>query len=171
MKETSPACYGKFDTGKKVCGKCVYNKSCAYCKATENMVESRSHLVSFEQVENWKEQVADYDHIPGSTHSAHNGFLTILSRFFRYLLELDDYSLGIIREVIAPSGSDKPSSVSQLGKLHGCSRQAMHRKLLDMIASHPELALLFRDIMFKLPRSRQIFLRKRAATAGSGAEI
>ena len=171
MKKTSPGCYGKFGADKKVCGKCLYDKSCAYCKATENIVESRSHLTSFEQIENWKSEIADYDHIPGTSRPGNNGFLTILSRFFRYILELDDYSLGIIREVIVPAGSDKPSSVSHLGKLHGCSHQAMHRKLLDMIASHPELALLFRDIMFKLPRSRQIFLRKRAATAGSGAEI
>lgn len=171
MKENSPDCYGKFEAGKKACVKCVYNKSCAYCKATENMVESRSRLASFEQIENWKRDVADYDHIPGTSRPESNDILTVLSRFFRYILDLDDYSLGIIREVIAPTENGTPCTVSQLGRLHGCSRQAMHRKLLDMIAKHPELALLFREIMFKLPRARRIFLRNRAATAACGAEI
>ena len=167
MKENSPDCYGKFEAGKKACVKCVYNKSCAYCKATENMVESRSRLASFEQMENWKREVADYDHIPGTSRPESNGILTVLSRFFRYILDLDDYSLGIIREVIAPTENGTPCTVSQLGRLHGCSRQAMHRKMLYMISRHPELASLLKSTMYKLSSSRQMFLRRKQNSAAA----
>ena len=89
----------------------------------------------------------------------------MLGRFFRFLLELDDYTIGIISEVITPADPERKScSVSALSKLHGCSRQAMHRKILDIIARRPELALLLKSTMSKLSRGRQCFLRHRESS-------
>ena len=163
-----PKCYGSDGHGKfPVCAACEYYSSCRYYAATAAQVESRSHLASFDEVQEWLTDAADYDHIPGeqeeiSRRQEKSCFISMLGRFFRFLLELDDYTIGIICEVISPHDPERKScSVTALSKLHGCSRQAMHRKILDIIAHRPELALLLKSTMYKLTRSRECFLRHR----------
>ena len=166
-----PKCYGSDGHGKfSRCTECEYYSSCGYYAATAALVESRSHLASFEEVQAWLTDAADYDHIPGEQEEIarrqdNNHLISMLGRFFRFLLELDDYTIGIISEVITPADPERKScSVSALSKLHGCSRQAMHRKILDIIARRPELALLLKSTMSKLSRGRQCFLRHRESS-------
>lgn len=135
-------------------------ESCRYYAATANMVNSRSHLASYEQIQAWLAEAADCGAIPGCEEDKKDNMIAMLAEFFRFLLELDDYSIGIICEIIAPAdGSTSGCTVSKLGKLHGCSRQAMHRKILYMISCHPELASLLKSTMYKLSSGRQLFLR------------
>ena len=171
MNNTSPypKCYGSDGHGKlPVCAACEYYSSCRYYAATAAQVESRSHLASFDEVQEWLTDAADYDHIPGeqeavSRRQEKSCFISMLGRFFRFLLELDEYTLGILREIIVPGG--EKCSVTLLGKLRGCSRQAIHRKILYEIARHPELSAVFIQIMDKLGASRRQFMRKNSAAA------
>ena len=88
--------------------------------------------------------------------------IAALAHFFRYLLELDDYTLGIIGRMITLWHDKKVVNVGTLSEEHGCSRQAMHRKILNIIGQHPELSALFSMVLPKLSRSRRCFLMKRA---------
>ena len=170
-----PKCYGSDGHGKfSRCTECEYYSSCGYYAATAALVESRSHLASFEEVQSWLTDAADYDHIPGEQEEIarrqdNNHLISMLGRFFRFLLELDDYTIGIISEVITPADPERKScSVSALSKLHGCSRQAMHRKILDIIARRPELTSLLQSTMYKLSSGRQRFMRSRSKQAIAG---
>ena len=170
MKQNDPdtACFGNPDRNSKRCIKCEYRQSCSYCAATESSVDSRSKLTCFEEIQSWLPECADFDHIPGEFEedSTATDLIPMLSRFFRFLLELDDYTVGIISEIIAPGERPvKRCTVSHLGKLHGCSRQAMHRKILDIIASRPELTTLLKSTMYKLSSGRQLFLRRKQDSA------
>lgn len=164
MKKNSVlSCYGKYLPGKAQCRRCQWQASCAYYTETAATVESRSHFASFEAMQDWHTLAADCDHIPGNEPEENPAaeIVPMLSRFFRYLLELDSYSVGVICEVIMPRSDNGSCTVSALGKLHGCSRQAMHRKILAIIAAHPELASLLKNTMYKLSESRELFLRNR----------
>jgi len=157
-------CFGHFSVSEKKCSRCSYQASCRYYGATESVVSRRLKLASYERVEEWLGDAADYDHIPGEEKENTPPRLTeMLGRFFRYLLDLDDYTVGVITEVVAPSDPKRECSVAALGKVHGCSRQAMHRKILYIIGKHPELSLLFREMMYKLGSARQRFLRQQAS--------
>lgn len=161
--EYNPECFGKIQRSSRHCMKCQYREACIYWGATASTVESRIKLASFEEIQDWLPECADYDHIPGEENSTdiNSQLISMLGRFFRFLLELDDYTAGIICEVVKPSAGSRQCTVSYLGKLHGCSRQAMHRKILDIIARKPELALLLKNTMYKLSRGRQFFIRRR----------
>ena len=172
MKEQpNPSCYGKPGHNAARCAGCAFKQSCSYFAATANLVESRSHLASYEEIQYWLPEAADFDHIPGEAEEVRerenrNQLIAMLSRFFRFLLDLDDYTIGIIGELVSPSsGNGSVCTVSALGRLHGCSRQAMHRKILDTIARRPELAVLLKKTMYKLSRGRQSFLRRRSVEA------
>ena len=158
-----PECYGKAPADAAECRACEYRLSCRYYRLSECKMDKREHLVSFDAAHEVLE-CADFEHIPGCEPEidARQERIGELSRFFRYLLELDTYSLGIITEVVAPSAPGRACTVRRLSELHGCSRQAMHKKLMKLIGSRPELAGLFRDTMSKLTAARRTFLRRRA---------
>ena len=163
-------CFGKPDCRTERCLKCEYRQACSYCAATENSVNSRSKLVCYEEIHSWLPECADFTHIPGNATDdcQYTDLIPMLSRFFRFLLELDDYTVGIICEIISPADrSVKRCTVSHLGKMHGCSRQAMHRKILDVIASRPELTALLKSTMYKLSSGRQRFMRNRSKQAAA----
>lgn len=160
-------CYGRPGSRGAVCVNCQYRQSCSFFAATAKSVESRSKLASYEGMQNWIPEAADFDHIPGESenYGQHSGFISMLGQFFRYLISLDDYTVGIICEVINSGNKRTPCTVADLGRLHGCSRQAMHRKILDIIAGKPELSSLLQGTMYKLSRGRQRFIRNRRETA------
>lgn len=164
-----PVCYGHYPSGDSPCAKCEYFDSCRFYTLTAKKVLSRSKLASFEAMSNIIPDMPDFEHIPGeeSSGNCRNMLISALGRFFRFLLELDEYTLGMLREIIVSSPEKgQRCSVSALGKLHGCSRQAVHRKILREIARHPELASVFAQIMDKLGASRRQFLRKKSAVSG-----
>ena len=160
-------CYGHPGSRGSFCVDCCYRQSCSFFAATAKSVESRSKLASYEELQNWMPEAADFEHIPGESRETgrHSGFISMLGQFFRYLISLDDYTVGIICEVINSDSKNHPCTVAELGKLHGCSRQAMHRKILDIIAGKPELSSLLQGTMYKLSRGRQRFMRNRRETA------
>lgn len=166
-------CFGQIERTRTRCRKCEYFEACAYYAATTSSVDRRSKLISFEAIQEWLPDAADYDHIPGEPapgSSRRSTLISMLANFFKFMLTLDDYTVGIICEVVSPGrNSAKTCTVSELGRLHGCSRQAMHRKILDIIARHPELGLLLKNTMFKLSRGRRNFIRKRAEEVATGA--
>lgn len=160
----APHCYGKFPNGNDPCAKCDFFDSCRYYAATAKSVDRRRHTVSFEAAQDIIADIPADNSIPGGTDDPppRQMIADALGKFFRYLLELDEYTLGLIRELIAPSFPDGKCSISHLAELHGCSRQALHRKMLAIIAVHPELTALFLLATRKLSAARKAFLRKRA---------
>jgi hypothetical protein len=67
----------------------------------------------------------------------------------------------LICHTIAPA-DDEPVTVKTLSRLRGCSRQAVHRKILSIIQENPELAAFFLPMMKKISSARQSFVFKRA---------
>ena len=86
----------------------------------------------------------------------------MMAKFFRFLLSLDIYTLGLVCQTVAPP-DDEPVTIKTLSRLRGCSRQAIHRKMLSVIGIHPELSALFLLATTKLSAGRKAFLRKRNA--------
>ena len=160
-------CYGKYTAGDPGCRNCRCRLSCRYYMRSEKAINRREHIVSFEAAQELLE-CADVTAVPGCENDP-SGFreemLAALGKFFRYLLALDDYALGIVAELVCPTEPGAHCTVSYLGKIHGCSRQAMHRKLMKMLGAHPELATLLRDTLYKLSGARQSFLRRRSNSA------
>ena len=170
--EHAPTCFGVTPMADPACGKCEFQESCRYYHATAPAMESRSGMVSFEEIDGWMAETADYDHIPGCEPEvppkrsrripegeAVPPELRGLGEMLRFMLSLDDYTLGILAEVIVP-GDPRPGagrSISDLARLHRCSRQAMHRKALAAVRHHPELAGLFRLTLRKIGRGRASF--------------
>ena len=170
----APKCFAANPPETTECERCEFLAACRYCRATEPAMESRSGMVSFEEIEDWLPEVADFDHIPGceeeESASAERprrkdargplpAGLDDLGSLLRFLLSLDDYTLGILAEVIVP-GDSRPGAgrtIADLARLHRCSRQAMHRKALGAVRRHPELAGLFQLTLRKIGRSRAVF--------------
>ena len=171
----APKCFAVSPMGTPECGSCEFREACRYCRATEPAMESRSGMVSFEEVESWMTEIADFDHIPGceedvppARRSRRNApgsppppELNGLGELLRFMLSLDDYTLGFLAEVIVPDDSRPGAgrSIADLARLHRCSRQAMHRKALAAVRRHPELAGLFQLTLRKIGRGRASFGR------------
>lgn len=162
-------CFGNPRSRSNTCCMCEYRQSCALFAATSRSVESRSKLTSFEEIQSWLPDSADFDHIPGETKATdrHSRLISMLGRFFRYLIGLDDYTIGIICEMLNSGNISGNYTVSKLSRLRGCSRQTMHRKLLEIIARRPELSSLLQGTMYKLSRGRQRFMRNQHNSAVS----
>ena len=162
-------CFGNPRSRSNTCCMCEYRQSCALFAATSRSVESRSKLTSFEEIQSWLPDSADFDHIPGETKATdrHSRLISMLGRFFRYLIGLDDYTIGIICEMLNSGNVSGNYTVSKLSRLRGCSRQTMHRKLLEIIARRPELSSLLQGTMYKLSRGRQRFMRNQHNSAVS----
>lgn len=153
MENVDPKCYGEFRKDSAACRGCPYGASCEFYALTKNPGRMGEE-VSYEMA-NFLVECA---YIPDE--DTEENLVTLLSDFFSYLVRLDDYSLGILLQVIYP-GTEKPQTVTTLAEKRGCSRQAMHNKILDLIAKKPELAFLFRSVLYKLPAARWSFLHKR----------
>lgn len=91
-----------------------------------------------------------------------------LAELLRYLLHLDDYTLGVLAELIAPSATTaRAATVAELARIHGISRQGMHRKMLAIAKESPELAGLLQLTVLKLRKSRREFTTPRRRTRGN----
>lgn len=145
-------CYGTFNDGKNDCQECLWGESCRYMtQEPKELYPLGRKMVSLEKVYNIpvRENVLEKENL----------VITIdeLADFFRWLLQADTYTLGLLREVILTNGA---TTVSELARLHGCSRWAMHRKILSVISKDKKLAPLFISVMPKISESRKKFLRK-----------
>ncbi len=171
----APECYGAFETAKPGCKKCVYASSCRYYRETEAKMEERLHMVRFEFVQNWSELLADTSHIPGEEGAdpdmsrRRRGLppetdIADMAQFLHFILELDDYTLAILAQIIVPDkNTAQTCSMAELARIHHCTRQAIHRKFLRTARRNPELARLLQLTFRKVRTSRSAFLRGHAA--------
>lgn len=150
------------------CRDCELFASCVCISDTEAGIERHSGMTSVEELEGWSRKLstppvlpddgdadADGDAAAAAQTGALTGDLARLAEFCRYLFSLDDYTLGILAEIIVPGDpAARVCTVSDLARVHRCSRQAMHRKMLASVRRHPELAQLFRVAVRKIGRSR-----------------
>lgn len=151
-------CYGNYDS-RSACRSCCYRTSCRYY--TNNPINDRRkncECVNYDEIANWAETAADTSNIPGETADAQSDFIGIdkLADFFRYLLNLDKYTLDILKMIFDDCNPVREvPSVAEIAGTRGCSRQAVHRKILDIIKKHPELTGLFSLTLRHLPRNRR----------------
>lgn len=158
-------CYGAWGS-RESCRLCRYRASCRYY--TNNPLNDRRkgcESVDFEEVSGWLEETADYSDIPGEHESDGKEELIGVEKlaiFFRYLLNLDRYTLALLKQLFSDKNDNgEIPSVTELAEKRGCSRQAVHRKILDIIRKNPELSGLFSLTLRRLPRES----RKRYAGA------
>ena len=150
-------CYGHYTAGKPECAACEYLHSCRYYTGSVSHGEKCSRDVSFERVSEFLPDDSAAHEI-SKTRRGRDKIIRDLAAFLRYMLGLDDYTIGMIREVVLASAAGEPMTVTKLSKLRNCSRQAMHRKLLETISRHRELAALFLGVLPKLSGSRKNFM-------------
>ena len=144
------------------CRECDFLDSCRCIGDTEPHIEQHSGMVSAEEFD-WSTQLSSAPaEVPDGDAEAEpdERDLTRLSEFCRFIFSLDDYTLGILAAIIVPDDPKCRCTVSDLARLHGCSRQAMHRKMLASVRRHPELAQLFRVALRKIGRGRAFFRRR-----------
>ena len=149
-------CFGRC-RGDADCRDCDLHDSCACVSATESTIDNRSGLVSFEALEGWAEPVTETRDDEEEAAPPAPPELAALSEFCRYILNLDDYTLGILAEIIAPETAKRDLCVAELARMHRCSRQAIHRKMLSSVRRHPEIAGVFQVALRKIGRSRSEF--------------
>ena len=157
MTTKNNCCFGKYNT-RPACRNCRYRISCKYY--TENPVPGcpKDNCVSYEMISDWCPEVADPSPYPGEENPAASDLVGIdkLAEFFRYLLNLDKYTLEILRMIFPADGSDaNVCSISDIARQRGCTRQAAHHKILNIIRQHPELTRLFSLTLRHLPRDRR----------------
>ena len=159
-------CFGHC-RGDADCRDCDLHDSCVCIGDTESTIDNGLKLVSFEALEGWAEPVAESRETDEEESEAPaSPELAALSEFCRYLLHLDDYTLGILAEIIAPESAKRDICVAELARVHRCSRQAMHRKMLSSVRRHPEIAGVFQVALRKIGRSRSAFLHRGVGHAG-----
>lgn len=155
------------------CWNCIYMSSCSYTTDTKRIDRQHSGLVSVEEIEGWvdllpaQEPSPDESGEPSAPEQSDvpSSFdLAPMMEFCHFLFSLDDYTLGILSELMcARDPRMNKQVVSSLAHIHGCSRQAMHRKMLASVRRHPELAAVFRMVLQKVRRSRQNFYATNAS--------
>jgi hypothetical protein len=149
------------------CRECDFLDSCRCIADTEPHIEVHSGMSSAEELD-WSKQLSVPAEDPDGDADAEPDELdlTRLSEFCRFIFSLDEYTLGILAAVIVPGDAAAGScTVSDLARLHDCSRQAMHRKMLAAVRRHPELARLFRVALRKIGRGRMFFRSGEACRA------
>ena len=157
------------------CRDCDLRDSCACISDTEPHIEQHSGMTSVEELDGWALQLSTPAELPDGEEDEEDpaaappmtAEVSQLSEFCRYLFSLDDYTLGILASIIVPGrcGSGSRRTVAELARLHGCSRQGMHRKMLSTVRRYPELASLFQVVLRKIGRGRAMFRHREACRA------
>ena len=158
-------CFGHC-RGDADCRDCDLHDSCLCISNTDGTIDNGLKLVSFEALEGWAEPVAESRGDEEDAEPSASPELAALSEFCRYILHLDDYTLGILAEIIAPRTARRDVCVAELARVHRCSRQAMHRKMLSSVRKHPEIAGVFQVALRKIGRCRSAFLHHGVGHAG-----
>lgn len=167
----APECWGKYD---KCSQPCEYAEACRLCTETEPAMNRPIYGQDYDSVAGWAPDLADYSHIPGDAPEEEEEPTSAtqtsadLAGFLNFILHLDDYTLGILAEIIAPSREAKRYSVAEIARIHGISRQGMHRKMLDVARKSPELAALLAMTVKKIRRARREFTAPRRKISSSG---
>lgn len=157
MTTKNNCCFGKFNT-RPVCRNCRYLASCKYYSENKITSCSDNNCVSYELISDWCSEAADPSPCPGEEYDGGNDLIGIdkLAEFFRYLLNLDKYTLEILKMFFSENNSSgEVCSIAEIARQRGCTRQAAHHKILDIIKRHPELSRLFSLTLRRLPRNRR----------------
>ena len=161
--DESAKCFGSYEPSDSRCQNCVYGVSCSYYRSTASSVESRLRLTSLDNLAPWSKALIDPNaDIPGENMPEDlacepdpaEELVSIreLTRFFRYLMQLDRYTIAVLRELL-DSPSDDPCTISKLSRRFGVTRQAVYRKILRIARKHPELRYVLRGTFTRmLPR-------------------
>ena len=151
MLQTAPHCYGQY-VASSDCTGCTYGKSCEYYTASARGIDRGFRLVSVERMNERGKAVIDPAPLPGEEQKQNNPVIRYrdLELFLRYLMELDDAALQLVREIIS-SGNGDPCTVVKLGKALGISRQAAHKKVFRVIGRHPELNRMLCSLLSRMP--------------------
>lgn len=147
-----------------MCPSCEFADSCRLIVRTDPDMEKPAvpGAQDFDEVSEWAPDLADCSHIPGeeeeevTTQIGHQALASLLT----YLLHLDDYTLGILAEIIGPD-RDGRLTAAKLARTRGCSRQRMHLKLIEIARNYPELRPLLKLTLLKLRKSRSTFSASR----------
>ena len=147
-------CYGNYNYAP-ACHTCPYASSCRYYASTAPGIDRGLNLPSLDCISDYCTVLRSSDPLPDETDDKSDDnervlTLSELAGFFRYLLELDSYTLEILREIIVPV-SGKKCNIADLCKLRNVSRQSMHRKIFRVIFKRPELRQLLRSTLDRLP--------------------
>lgn len=164
--DDTPACWEKYNTKSSQCESCPFAAACRLCSQTAASINRPVGGQNYDAVAAWASDLADYSHIPGeSKHPSRNeNTRAALAKLLRFLLRIDDYTLGIVAELL---NNEQHYSVADLARIRGISRQGMHRKLLDATRKHPELAALFAMTVKKIRRARNNFPPPRQTQTGN----
>lgn len=152
-KDDRTKCYGNFEERRR-CHKCMY---CASCKWYSNnpITTARTGFMG---------SIPNIDQLPDYALGLPDTPITLrdLATFAKYLLTLTDLELGVLQQVI--SGA---RSIADLAVSAGKSKQTLHKNIIDTIAKHPELGVLFATLMPKLTVARSRFLRNKMEVSDS----
>ena len=113
-------------------------------------------MVSYEQIENWCEEVADKSPLPGDTPEEKESEKITpeqILQFFRYILSLDAKTISMLSRIFASYDNEgEVCSVQELADDLGLTRQAVHTRILKIISKHPELRNVFAMTLRHIPR-------------------
>ena len=158
-KEKVQECYGTYSASCENCLKCIYSRSCELYTRTAPGMSSRMRLISFDNsVYQWFP--APETDTPGYEDPAEprSEMISALAQMLKWIMSLDSYTLGIVAEMIAPSNAAQgDTKVSYLAEIRGCSRQAIHEKMLLSVKKFPELASLFQTALRRVGNMKSKF--------------
>lgn len=149
-----PNCYGMPPKGAlpQKCIDCEYCESCrVYHSMREEPAHARTHTCGERSLE------LEDNNAPAGKHEEIRTTVTVseFAEFAKLLFRVDDYTLLILREVIANGAA----SVSEVAKALGLRRQAIHAKVINVIRRFPELSIMFSALMPRLSVARRRYLK------------
>lgn len=154
-----PECFAT-PGGGSGCGGCEFAESCRYCAATGRSVNSRLGHVSYDRYEYSREANGANEANP-PPDPASEVRIDYVRMVMNFLMSCDRYTLKLLQACL----EEDVSTLADLGRQVGVSRQAVHRKLVDSCTEHPELREFF---IAKLPRCSRL-LRDSARIGNRGA--
>lgn len=159
-------CYGQYHNCPPE--KCEFAASCRYYRETRSAMNQQLGGQDFDRLAAWAPDLAAAPAAvtewptgakPGLSGSEVPQTTEDFAEFLRFLLHLDDYTLGVLAEIIAPQNLNgkRRRSVAELARMRGISRQGMHRKTLRIARRYPELASLLGLTVKKIRNARAEF--------------
>lgn len=158
-KEKMKECYGHYSS-EEPCRKCIFKNSCELYTRTEPGISSRLRLTSLDNTLHQWIPAPESD-TPGNDDTVYverNEMLSALAQMLKWIMSLDSYTLGIVAELISPRDAVPGEvNVAYLSRIRGCTRQAMHEKMLAAAEQFPELAALFQTALRKVGNLKSKF--------------
>ncbi len=163
-------CFGHYCQEKESCKKCEYHIACQLVEKTERKLDQPLGGQDFDEISEFDEHLmvdaevyrkineTNIRHCNGCEEGECSCEKQDLAEFLNFLFHLDNYTLGILAEIVAPSqDSSSRLTVAKMARTHGISRQGMHRKILDIARKSPELSSLLKCVILKIRKSRTDF--------------